>query len=201
MTETQPSTAAWLDAQRAQRVAESPAQLLARQAELEKQREETAKIEAELTAQDTADKRALAFRAAGLTAGRTVSESLAEAARVGDEDQEYDNARATIERIEKRRARRAEVARDQMERLAIARSAAPSETDLLGPAKATLREHAEFVARSRAAWAAASAPREPRPPSGGPGSVVRSEPVSGGRYGREITRVCTPDRGNVAWPS
>lgn len=163
---------------------------LARQAGDRHDRQEAAaEAERAVALEEEHDRRAVAFMQAGI-AGRSQTEIFAEASRVGDEDAEYEAALKTIERIGKRRGRRAEAARYQAEQLAVvSRSTAGSDTgDLLAPAKAA---HAEFVRRTRVALAAAQGGVASRP------FVSRGGGAAGNR---EITRVVT-DHGNIAWPT
>ncbi len=113
-------------------------------------------------------------------AGRSAAEIFADAGRIGDEDAQYEAARAIIERIERRRAARQRDAVEQAQRMAevtgLASRSAPTVTggpDLLAGAK---QAHREFVQATRAAQAAAAGtPRRERPFAASRGSVARSE--------------------------
>jgi hypothetical protein len=163
--------AAWL-AER--HVEETPAQKLARQAAQGAERQERAELaaEAERAAElaDERDARALRFQQAGLT-GHSLGDVFTEASRAADEDAAYCEALKTIDKIDRRRARRAEARRSEAEQLAAVaqRSADPFEA-------ARSEAHQAFIRATRAQMAEAAAGRA-RPFARG-GVAVRSEPVT-----------------------
>jgi hypothetical protein len=160
-----------------QAVEETPAQKMSRQARQTSERQDrgAAAAEAERAVQleENRDQRLLAFHQLGI-AGRSQADIFSEAGRLGDEDSEYEAARAVMEKIDRRRASRAEVRRYEAEQLAMASRAASSDDPYEA---ATRRAHRAFAEHTRAlvAEVAAGTPRrEPRPKGRG-GNVVRSE--------------------------
>jgi hypothetical protein len=159
-------------------VEETSAQRLSRQGWQDRARQERAEEAAELAqaaeAEEAHDRRLMRFRQAGIVA-RPAGDVFAQAAAIGDEDQEFEAARATMERITRRRERRAAVAQDQM--AAMQRAEVPGDVDLLAGAKQLHRAFREET-RRQLAEAATGAPRARRPKelsrSRG-GEAVRSE--------------------------
>jgi ribonuclease E len=157
---------------------ESPAEMavrLARQAaERDDRRAAREEAERRAAAEDAHDQRLFRFRQLGI--GRTVAGMTADASRAAAEEDEEQEARAVIERAERRRASRARAAAFEAGQLAAVSRAAGS-GDLLAPARAA---HAEYVRASRAAWQAAQAgaPRRARRPFAGGAAVRSDQPVT-----------------------
>jgi hypothetical protein len=175
MTET--GWAGWLAERHVQ---ERPVERLYRQAMQGAERQERAEAAAEaeraVEVEEERDRRLLAFQLAGVQ-GRTLGDVAEEASRAASEDDQYQEALKTIERIDKRRERRAEAMRYQSEQLAAV--AERSARDLDPMEAATRRAHQAFREATRAALSDAAmsrAPRAPRPK--GYGAAVRSEPVT-----------------------
>jgi hypothetical protein len=151
--------AAWLAERHVQ---ETPAQKLARQAAQGAERQERAELadEAERAAEleDERDARALRFQQAGLT-GHSLGDVFTEASRAADEDAAYCEALKTIDKIDRRRARRAEAQRFEAEQLASVaqRSADPFEA-------AQAEAHRAFAAHTRRMVAEAQAGTLAPPP-------------------------------------
>jgi hypothetical protein len=196
----------------ARRVDESPAETasrMARQAAERADRQaEQEEAERAAAAEDARDQRLFRLSQLGL-AGRSVADVFRDAAAAGDEDAEYESARATMARIERRREQRQEAVRYQAEQLAeVAQRSAitdPLEAASLRAAKG-LAVHRDDVLRRARATQQRPAPIRAGRPFGDSGASRNSVPAPGerrlppadGLACREITRVCTPD-GNVNW--
>jgi len=146
---------------------------LARQAE-DRQAKADARAAVERAARMDDEREARLFRYSQLgIGGRSMADMAEQAARAADEDDRYQEALKTIQRVERRRARDAEVMRSQGEQLAaIARSQTPS--DPLEAASARARRALESVVRGDDVLRRARAAQASRPFGGG-GSVVRSD--------------------------
>jgi hypothetical protein len=172
----QPGWAGWVAERHVQ---ESPAERMSRQAwqaaERQERAEAAAEAEAAVEAEAERDARAMRFFQTGLS-GHSLGDVLARASAIGDEDAEFETARATMEKIEKRRERRAAIARDQGAQLAAISRAAPGDP----LEEAQRRAHRAFRETTRAMLTETTLGRAPRarPPFGAGGVAVRSEPVT-----------------------
>jgi hypothetical protein len=155
-------------------VEETPAQQMSRQGwqGLARQDRAEAAADAERAAEagEARDARLMAFRAAGVVA-HSPGDVFTRGAALGDEDAAYQDAKATMEKIERRRERRDAVARDEM--AALSRSAPPGDS----LEEASRRAHRAFREHTRAMMAEATvAPRsEPRPFSPSAGAAADAE--------------------------
>ena len=163
--------AAWLAERHVQ---ETPAQKLARQAAQGAERQERGELAAEAKRaaelEDERDARALRAQQAGLT-GHSLGDVFTEASRAADEDAAYCEALKTIDKIDRRRARRAEAQRSEAEQLAAVAQRSATVTggpDLLAPAKRAMAEAAREDDILRRARRVAT---RSRPFGSGPGEV------------------------------
>jgi hypothetical protein len=177
---SEPGWAGWLAEHREQETASERAWRQARQAEQRDNRAaELEQAERAAALQERHELLQVAAVHAGL-AGRSAADVFADAGRQGDEDALYSEAQRTIERIDRRRARRqqemAERAQQMAEVTGLASRSATGDADLLSEAK---QLHRQFVATTRAmqAEAATATPRQERRPfaSRGAGQAIRSE--------------------------
>jgi hypothetical protein len=157
---------------------ETSAQRLHRQAwqaaERQEHAETIADAEQAAEAEDKRDQRLMRFHQAGITA-RTPGEVFDAGSRDLDEAAEYEDCAARMAVIDRRRARRAALAADQL--AAMQRPDAPA--DPLEQASRRAHETFRAITRQQMAEAVTGAPRRQRRPfasrSRGAGQAVRSE--------------------------